>query len=179
MSERENVQFMSTMQTFKQQKGISTVEFAAVSGLYFMIFFALAQFASFLSDRLLLMNAALEGARTFAAMYNYTTPYTRTLAEVNKRLPGSMKIGQRTTMILSVRPPNGTSTQCTTDATCRAALGTDPTDPIDVKDSTQPVIGTTANVNLTMSTPIFTRFGLPNKISVNMFELVQGAKDPS
>ena len=163
------------MRQRKRQHGLTTVEFALVAGLFFTLVLTALQFGSWFIDRTVIMNAALEGARIFSAMRHYATPHTRTLAAVNAQLPGSMRVGQRTTMVLSVTPPGGSPTTCNSDATCRAALGTDRTDPIDVKDATDLYRGTTASVTLTMSTPIFTTFGLPGSISATMSELVQGA----
>ena len=159
----------------ERQQGATMVEFALVAGLFFTLVLTVLQFGSWLMDRTVIMNAALEGARIFSAARHYATPYTRTLTAVNARLPGNMRVGQRTTMVLSVTPPGGSPTTCNNDSTCRTALGTDPTDPIDVKDATDLYRGTIASVNLTMTTPIFARFGLPGSMSATMSELVQGA----
>lgn len=174
------------MRQRERQQGLTTVEFALVAGLFFTLVLTALQFGSWLMDRTVLMNAALEGARVFSAMRHYATPYTRTLAAVNARLPGNMRVGQRTTIVLSVRPPSSTPTPCTDDESCRKLLGTasgNPPSALSCLDTLPPSTtkctslyrGTTASVTLTMTTPIFARFGLPGSMSATMSELVQGA----
>lgn len=175
----------------KRQQGLSTVEFAFVAGVFFSLVLGGVQFGSWLMDRTVVMNAALEGARVFAASRHYATPYTRTLNAVNARLPGKMGVGQRTQMVLSVRPPPVNNTPqpvqtCSDDESCRKLLGTgqgNPPSAMKCLDTLPPSTttctslyrGTIASVNLTMSTLIFTKFGLPGGISATMSELVQGA----
>ena len=170
----------------ERQQGATMVEFALVAGLFFTLVLGALQFGSWLMDRTVMMNAALEGARVFSALRHYATPYTRTLAAVNASLPGNMKVPQRTTMVLSVTPPKGSPTSCTDDESCRKLLGTasgNPPSALDCLDTLPPSTtkctsiyrGTTASVTLTMTTPIFARFGLPGSMSATMSELVQGA----
>ena len=174
----------------ERQQGATTVEFALVAGLFFTLVLGALQFGSWLMDRTVIMNAALEGARVFSAMRHYVNPYSKTLAAVNARLPGNMQVGQRTTMVLSVTPPNGSPSSCTDNESCRKLLGTASgtspsalncldTLPPSATQCTSLYRGTTASVTLTMTTPIFAQFGLPGSMSATMSEVVQGAnKDP-
>ena len=167
----------------KRQQGLSTVEFAFVAGVFFSLVLGGVQFGSWLMDRTVVMNAALEGARVFAASRHYATPYGWTRKAVNDRLPAKFQVADKSPrMKLTVTNPktNTSTAPCYTDADCRTVLGTDTdfnsTDnPINVNDATCLEPGTTASVNLQWDTPIFWNIRLPGSMTVTMTELVQGA----
>lgn len=52
----------------ERQQGATMVEFALVAGLFFTLILGALQFGSWLMDRTVLMNAALEGVRVFSAI---------------------------------------------------------------------------------------------------------------
>lgn len=154
---------------------MTTVEMALVGTLFFTLLFGALQLGNWVLDRTVMMNAAMEGARVFAATRHYATPYTRTRSAVNARLSTKLQIPAGSSrMVLSITRPGATPVTCNSDSTCRSALGTDSTDPIDVKDATCLDPGTTASVNLQWITPIFSTIRLPGSMSVTMSEIVQG-----
>ena len=164
------------------QNGMTTVEMALVGTLFFTLLFGALQLGNWVLDRTVMMNAAMEGARVFAATRHYATPYARTRSAVNARLSTKLQIPAGSSrMVLSVTQPGTTPVTCNSDSTCRSALGTDPTDPIDVKIPPASCLdpGTTASVNLQWTTPIFSTIRLPGTMSVTMSEIVQGTnKEP-
>ncbi len=163
-----------------RQSGMTTVEMALVGGLFFTLIFSMLQFGNWVLDRTVMMNAALEGARVFAASRHYATPYESTRTAVNARLPANLKVPAASTrMKLTVTENGVTTAPCYSDSACRTALGTDPsfnttTDPINVKDATCMDPGTTASVNLQWNTPIFWTIRLPGSMTVTMSDMVQG-----
>ena len=179
-----------------RQSGMTTVEMALVGGLFFTLIFTILQFGNWVLDRTVMMNAALDGARVFAASRHYATPYTATRKAVNAGLPAKLQVPAGSSrMSLTVRQPaigskleriatcgNGCGNDSACDTACRTALGTDPsfnttTDPINVKDAVCMDPGTTASVNLQWTTPIFWNIRLPGSMTVTMSDMVQGVND--
>ena len=168
------------MRQRKRQCGMTTVEMALVGGLFFTLIFSILQFANWVLDRTIMMNAALEGARVFAASRHYATPYESTRSAVNARLPVNKQVAAGSTrMRLTVTEGGVATSPCYSDGACRTSLGTDPSfnttnDPIKVKDAVCMDPGTTASVNLQWNTPIFWNIRLPGSMTVTMSEMVQG-----
>ena len=157
-----------------RQSGMTTVEMALVGGLFFTLIFSMLQFANWVLDRTVMMNAALEGARVFAASRHYATPYESTRRAVNARLPANLQgAAASTRMRLTVTEGGVTTSPCYSDSACRTSLGTS-SDPINVKNAVCMDPGTTASVNLQWTTPIFWTISLPGSMSVTMSEMVQG-----
>jgi Flp pilus assembly protein TadG len=148
------------------QKGATTVEFAVVGILLFMLLLFLMQLAQYWNNREMMSLAAVEGSRLFSAQRGYATPWTATRNRVRSRLDGVVAsaavLNSALTITMDVAVPctgacsctggaterNGSCvTTCANDSSCQAALGT--------SDST-PAPGTAATVTLTYTfTPLF------------------------
>lgn len=163
------------MRPRKRQCGMTTVEMALVGSLFFTLIFSILQFANWVLDRTIMMNAALEGARVFAASRHYATPYDSTRSAVNARLPANLRVAAGSTrMQLTVTQSGVTTAPCYSNSACRTALGTSPDTPPNVKTAVCMDPGTTASVNLQWNTPIFWNIRLPGSMTVTMSEMVQG-----
>ena len=158
-----------------RQSGMTTVEMALVGGLFFSLIFSILQFGNWVLDRTVMMNAALEGARVFAASRHYATPYESTRKAVNARLPANLQVAAGSTrMQLRVTENGVTTAPCYNDTDCRNRLGTSTETPPNVKTAVCMDPGTTASVNLAWNTPIFWTIRLPGSMTVTMSEMVQG-----
>lgn len=175
MSERDATEGRGGMSRRTRQSGMTTVEMALVGGLFFSLIFSILQFANWVLDRTVMMNAALEGARVFAASRHYATPYESTRRAVNARLPANLQVAAGSTrMKLTVTEGGVTTSPCYSDGACRTSLGTSTDTPPNVKTAVCMDPGTTASVNLAWNTPIFWTIRLPGSMTVTMSEMVQG-----
>jgi len=153
----------------KRQRGVAAVEFAlGLPALLFMIF-AIVQAGWWMSNYVVLTNAASAGARLLAAERGFSAPYTDTYTAVQS---ATSSLSGTPTVIVSVI--GAATTTCAgnmADATCATALGS---------LSQPPAAGTLAKVSLTYSfVPPFggSLFGLssimPSTLSANASVAVQ------
>ncbi|HVW50117.1 MAG TPA: TadE/TadG family type IV pilus assembly protein [Trinickia sp.] len=147
----------------KGQRGAVAVEFAFILPLLLAIVFAVFQFSWYISNYLMLTDAAAVGAHVLASERGYTKPYTDTqtaIFGVTKPLSG------KPTIVASVG-----GVTCSSDSACQAALGT---------MTAGPATGAVANVSLTYAFSPILNTGLwdltsmmPTQIKASMAEAIQ------
>jgi Flp pilus assembly protein TadG len=154
----------------ERQRGVATVELALGLPVLLLMIFGIVQVAWWMSNYVVLTNAASTGARLLASERGFATPYSDTVSAISSAtaaLPGGAS------MAIAVVNSSGTTTcsGSSPDTTCAGALGT---------QSQPPAAGTMASVSLTYSfKPLVgaTLFNIsalmPSRLSANASVVVQ------
>jgi Flp pilus assembly protein TadG len=154
----------------ERQRGVATVEFALGLPVLLFMIFAIVQVGWWMSNYVVLTNAASAGARLLASERGFASPYSDTVSAASAAtatLPGGAS------MVIAVVSSSGTTTcsGSSGNTTCAGALGT---------ESQPPAAGTMASVSLTYTfKPLVgaTLFNvgsmMPSKLSANASVVVQ------
>jgi Flp pilus assembly protein TadG len=184
---------MHTKLRKRSQQGAESVEFALVFGLFFLILLFLIQVGLFMFQRMLLFDAAAQGASKLAAMRGYDYPYTGSAYSparkgvndqirqlLNGNLAPAAALDSTLTITMQVRTPYTSAADCTAGCTCSgASCASDSTCVMRCSSNATcicalgtsddpPPPGTTARVALSYNfVPFLKNFGFSTAIALN------------
>nr|WP_277397918.1 TadE/TadG family type IV pilus assembly protein [Paraburkholderia sp. Ac-20340] len=154
----------------RRQRGTAAVEFALGLPVLLFMMFSIVQAGWWMSNYVVITNAASTGARLLASERGFASPYTDTASAISSAT-GSLSGTQTVTIAVAGSGVSATCSGATANATCATALGT---------LSQPPAAGTMANVSISyqFAGPFSgSLFGLgsimPSSMSANASVVVQ------